>query len=84
LDVKADDLIRIIKAKIEEKLNIPVDQQRLGLKGIKLEDDRIVSNYGIGKGLMVDLLTPLSLIFIFIKHKKEKSTFENNNQRLNS
>jgi hypothetical protein len=35
-------MIGWVKAKIEEKQNIPVDEQSLGLKGIKLEDDRTV------------------------------------------
>jgi hypothetical protein len=49
-----------------------MDQQGLASKGILLEDDKTVSDYGINKGSTVDLISPLSVIPIFVRTSEGK------------
>ena len=59
LEVEANDTIKKVKTKIQEKEGIPPDQQQLRSNGSQLEDDRTLSDYNVQEGHTLDLVLGL-------------------------
>lgn len=64
VDVEPSDTIRTVKAKVEEKEGIPVNQQQLIFDKVKLEDDRPLSFYKTYKNCRLRLLPTKVKIFV--------------------
>ena len=54
--MEPSDTVENVKAKIQEKLGIPADQQRLVFAGNELEDNRTLSDYNIQNKCMLHIL----------------------------
>ena len=64
--VEAADTIMRVKAKIQVKQGIPLDQQNLNFEGQRLEDNRTLADYNVEDGSTLILKIGLSMQ-IFVK-----------------
>ncbi|KAL1663919.1 hypothetical protein GGF50DRAFT_89030 [Schizophyllum commune] len=58
-----------LKYIVQDKEGIPPDEQRLGLEGVQMEGDRVLQDYGIREGSLIDLVFKLRggkpIIYLF-------------------
>jgi ubiquitin C len=59
LEVSETERIEDVKMKIEDKEGIPANQQKLIFAGRRLEDDRTLQDYSIGRDVTVFLILPM-------------------------
>ena len=78
LDVEPYDTIESIKAKIQDKIDIPPDRQKLMFKAYTLADDRTLADYNIQKGSSIYLIPKIRGEYCYIIYDNGKQLEINN------
>ena len=76
LEVFGFHLVRDIKAMVEDKQGINVDQQCLVLGGSRLEDTCSIADYGISRGAVLEVFIMVKRIFVSIDDVKKTITLD--------
>ena len=75
VDEKSSDTIEDVKAKIQDREGIPLDQQRLHFSGKELNNSQSLSHYHIYKGDTLYLILSRNVMQIFVKTLTGTTTF---------
>ena len=79
LDYDRSDTVKSVKSKLENKVGIPLDRQRLTFAGNDLEDEKLLSEYSITReSVLVLHLINSTFIFVILDHCETKIAVEVN------
>jgi ubiquitin C len=79
VDVKPTDAIEEVKEKIKDKQGIPKEHQRLAFKGLPLEDDKTLRDYGVQHKSTLEL-KPMQIHVVTPAGKKVALTVDPNDK----
>lgn len=68
LDYDCSDTVKSVKSKLENKVGIPLDRQRLTFAGNDLEDEKLLSKYSITRESVLILHINGTFIFVILDH----------------
>ena len=79
LNYDRSDTVKSVKSKLENKVGIPLDRQRLTFAGNDLEDEKLLSEYSITReSVLVLHLINSTFIFVILDHCETKIAVEVN------